>query len=145
MPRHRSVRPLTAEELAALEDLARGHQKPRVQNRARGILLSGTGLTVLQIAKKFRAGYQTVHDWIDAFEKEGIAGLEEGQRSGARPKAGTEYRRQLRIAYAREPAMLGYDADRWTALLLRDHLAKITGIRMSEDRVRQLVRIEKID
>ena len=138
----RFVRPLTPTEQAAIADLFRYHAQQRVRRRANAIRLSALGYTVAQIAEVLAAGYQTVHSWIDAFEAEGAAGLIDQPRSGAPPKATPDYRKLLREAVAANPHDLGYPFTVWSVVRLRAHLAKLSGILLGEDRLRQLLKQE---
>lgn len=108
MKPYRFVRALTGDERRAVEELVRTHPKPRVRARANAILLSAGGHSARQIAKLLGAGYQTVHGWLARFEREGAAGLVNRPKPGATPKAGPDYKRQLREAVAARPADLGY-------------------------------------
>lgn len=82
MPRRRQIRLLTAEERQALQKMHRVHENFRIRQRAQGILLSAKGYSLNEIADIVDVDRDTVSIWLSRFEKEGIAGLDDRERSG---------------------------------------------------------------
>ena len=74
---------LDAEGRESLEMLLRIHTtEKRMAERARIILLAADGKRVAEIAEKLDCSKRRVCGWKKRYIEEGIAGLEEKQRSG---------------------------------------------------------------
>jgi transposase len=78
--------PLTATELFTLEACSLHGPHPRQRRRALAILGHHRGQSLPQLATLFAVRYATVHDWLQAWQQDGIAGLAEGRRAGRPPK-----------------------------------------------------------
>lgn len=132
---------LSAEQLRELDALYHGTRDVRVRTRAQMILLAAEQkLVAAEIAAIVRQDEETVRRWFARYLAEGIEGLSDAPRSGAPPKATAGYRdRLLQIARCR-PRALGLSFSLWTATRLADHLAELTGVRMSPPSVCRLLR-----
>lgn len=89
MPRRRQISLLTEEEREALQERHRAHESFRIRQRAQGILLSEKGYSLNEIADILDVDRDTVSIWFSRFEQEGIAGLDDRERSG-RPSIYTD-------------------------------------------------------
>ena len=132
---------LSPEQLRELDELYRATRDVRVRTRALMILLAAErGMVAAEIAAIVRQDEETVRRWFARYLAEGIEGLSDAPRSGAPPKATAAYReRLLGIARCR-PRGLGLPFSLWTAARLADHLAELTGVRLSPPRVSALLR-----
>jgi transposase len=132
---------LSPEQLRELDALYHGTHDVRVRTRAQMILLAAEqGLVAAEIAAIVRQDEETVRRWFARYLAEGIEGLSDAPRCGAPPKATLAYReRLLGIARCR-PRALGLPFSLWTAARLADHLAELTGVRMSVPSVCRLLR-----
>ena len=132
---------LPAEQLRELDHLYHSTRDVRVRTRAQMILLGAEqGLVAAEIAVIVRQDEETVRRWFARYLAEGIVGLSDAPRAGAPPKATLAYRaRLLEIARCR-PRALGLSFSLWTAARLADHLAELTGVRLSPPRVSALLR-----
>ena len=90
MKRIQHVHSLTDEELTEIQQAIRSHPQPRVRVRAIMIRLSHKRHTAPEIAKILGCSRQTVLHQIHRYEQEGILGLEDKPRSGARAKSRCE-------------------------------------------------------
>ncbi|MBX3156911.1 MAG: transposase [Deltaproteobacteria bacterium] len=85
-----TITALTAEERRLLEAWTRDRRaKPRAE-RARIVLLSAGGADVAQIAASTGVGDQTVRKWLRRFDADRLAGLMDGERTGAPTKFSAE-------------------------------------------------------
>jgi len=132
---------LSAEQLRELDGLYHGTRDVRVRTRAQMILLAAErGMVAAGIAAIVRRDEETVRRWFARFLAEGIGGLSDAPRSGAPPRATAAYRaRLLQVARCR-PRALAQPFSLWTAARLADHLAELTGVRMSAPSVCRLLR-----
>jgi transposase-like protein len=76
---------ITDEERVELQRRVRAHTTPQpTAQRARIVLLAADGLPNRQIAPMVGMNQHTVAQWRRRFEAEGLAGLQDRQRSAAR-------------------------------------------------------------
>jgi len=134
------VHTLSQEELKEIQKAFRTHPKPRVRVRAIMIRLSNGRHTASEIAKMLGCSRQTVLNQIHRYEQEGILGLEDKPRSGARAKADANYISQLTKAIASEPPELGYRFSVWSVERLQKHLYQQTGIELAPRYLNELMK-----
>lgn len=131
----------TAEALEALEKLYRTTKDVRLRTRAQMVLLAGEQrMTAPAIAAIVREDDQTVRNWLKRYLAEGIEGLKDRPMPGAPPKITPAYEEQVLAAVRRRPRSLGQPYSMWTLQRLADYMAEQTGIRASDETVRQLLK-----
>jgi len=84
--RKRQVR-LKKDELLDLERLYKDTSRADIRTRCQIILLSGDGLSLSRIGRILGLNHQTIRNWIERYEKEGIPGLYTRKRSGRPPRS----------------------------------------------------------
>src|SRR5919202_3717900 len=132
---------LSPDQLRDLDDLYHATRDVRVRTRAQMVLLAAEqGLVAAEIAPIVRQDEETVRRWFARYLAEGVEGLSDAPRSGAPPKATSAYRERLLEVVRRRPRALGLPFLPWTAARLADHLAELTGVRMSAPSVCRLLR-----
>jgi transposase len=132
---------LSADRLRELDGLYRSTRDVRVRTRAQMVLLAAEqGLVAAEIAPIVRQDEETVRRWFARYLAEGIEGLSDAPRSGAPPRATPAYRERLLALVRQRPRALGLPFSLWTAARLADHLAELTGVRMSAPSVCRLLR-----
>jgi len=80
---------LTDNEKLTLQEAATYHPVPRCRLRARLILISNKRQPIKTIAELFETTFETVSNAIERWERYGLMGLYDAERSG-RPKTLTE-------------------------------------------------------
>lgn len=94
------VREVSSDEFEQLEQLYHETKIVRVRTRAQMILLAiEQQLVAAQIASIVRKDEQTVRRWLKRFNQEGVEGLSDAPRSGARRQVTDSY--QERLAHGR--------------------------------------------
>lgn len=141
MPKARDYR-LTEEELQAVEAAIRRDKRPEVRQRCTAIHLLHLGHKPEQVAEMQVVSIPTVYAWINRWRRGGVEELATKPRSGRPPKADEGYRQLLSEVIEKDPEELGYEFRVWTIERLRAHLAKETGIDLSETRLRVLLKRE---
>lgn len=132
---------LTEGQIRELDELYHSTRDVRVRTRAQMILLAAErGLVATAIAAIVRQDEEPVRRWFARYLAEGIEGLSDAPRSGAPPKATAAYRERLLEVARRRPRALDLPFSLWTAARLADHLAELTGVRMSAPSVGRLLR-----
>ena len=81
---------------SALEQQMKTSTSHRVRQRAHAILLSARGYGIEQLADIFAVHRNTISEWIDAWNTDGLDGLPDAPRSG-RPSKLTEAEEQMLI------------------------------------------------
>lgn len=131
---------LTEQELTTVETAIRRDKRPEVQQRYIAINLLHLGNKPVQIAEMQAVSKPTIYGWYDRWCSGGVEGLANKPKSGRPPKADDEYTAALQEVIEKEPSELGYDFVSWTIDRLRAHLEKKTGISLSENRFRALLK-----
>lgn len=135
----------TAAEVALLDTLYRTTRDVRVRTRVQMVLLAAEQrLTAGAIARMVRESDQTVRNWITRYLAEGVEGLKDRPMPGAPPKVTPAYREQLLQVVRQRPRGLGQPYSLWTLQRLADYMAEQTGIRLSYETVRQLLKAAEI-
>src|SRR5437660_2896098 len=101
-------------------------------------------MTAPAIAKIVREVDQTVRNWFKRWMAEGIEGLKDRPMPGPPPKVTKAYEEQLLTAVRRRPRSLEQPYSMWTLQPLADYMAEHTGIRVSIETVRKLLKAGEI-
>jgi transposase len=97
------------EEVQALEQGYKTGAKHHFRQRCKGILLSHKGYSVAQIAELLKHNKDTIYNWLNNYEAQGIAGLQ--NKSGQGVKAlldnlNAKEQKELEKAVAKSPQNL---------------------------------------
>ena len=129
--------PQSLEQITALNELYRTTKDVRLRTRAQMILLAAEKKMVAhEIAEIVRTDEQTVRRWMKRYMAEGIEGLKDMPRPGAKAKVTVAYEEKMLAAVRRRPRSLGLPFSMWTLQRLVDYLAEETGIRVSDETLR---------
>jgi len=131
---------LSKEDLNEVVQSINHHRRPEVRQRAMGLRLLHEGHKPIEVAKLMAVSMPTVYSWHHRFESAGIEGLANRPKSGRKPKATADYLALLEELLEQDPQDLGYVFTFWTADRLRLHLEKQTGISLSANRFRALLK-----
>ncbi len=138
----RFIKKLTKNERQEIENLYRKGPNNRVRKRAQAIRLSTKGYTIPQISEILGCNQQSIHNWFNGFEMDGLDGLYDKPREGRPIVATAEYRSRLVDAIKTNPRQMGYPFTVWTITRIRAHMARELKILLSESRVRQIMKEE---
>ena len=138
----RFIKKLTKNELQEVENLYRKGPNNRLRKRAQAIRLSTKGYTIPQISEILGCNQQSIHNWFNCFETDGLDGLYDKPREGRPIVATAEYRSRLVNAIKTNPRQMGYPFTVWTITRIRAHMARELKILLSESRVRQIMKEE---
>jgi transposase len=131
---------LTDEELEAIETAIHHDKRAEVRQRCTVIRLLHLGHKADEVAEMYAVSKPTIYGWFARWKAGGIEGLAIKPRSGRPSKTDDTYRQKLEEVIDKEPKELGYDFAVWTIDRLRLHMEKETGIRLSESRLRALIK-----
>jgi transposase len=82
----RFVAPLDDQTKAHLQDLMKTHPVSQVRHRAHALLLSAQGYPIKRLAEIFFVDRETITNWLNRFDQDGLEGLENKPRPG-RPRS----------------------------------------------------------
>lgn len=128
--------PLAAAEMAALEHDYRYASKPIVRQRSQIVLLAYELDTQKQIAKLLHCSVDTIRRSLNLYRQGGRSALSTPPKR-ARGVVSLAWEKTLAEAMALGPQACGVARPTWTAQLLADYLAKVTGIAVGECTVRR--------
>jgi transposase len=131
---------LTKAELKAVETAIKHDKRPEVVQRSIAIRLLYLGHKPEEVAKMQAVSKPTIYGWFARWQSGGVEALANQPKSGRRPKADDAYGLALVEVIEKEPSELGYNFTIWTVERLSAHLEKITGIALSESRLRALLK-----
>jgi len=103
------------------------------------ILMSDSRDTIASIARRLGCSTETVNRVRRLYRRGGVRALRPIKPPGRPPRATPEFLAALKQAVGTNPLTLGYGFSTWSAVRLAEHLAKVTGIRFSDDQMRRLL------
>jgi len=106
------------------------------------ILMSDSRDTIAAIAQRLGCGTDTVVRVRRLYRKGGVKALRPGRSPGRPCRATPAFIHQMKQAVQTNPLTLGYGFSTWSAARLAEHLARVTGIRFSDDQLRRLLHQE---
>src|ERR1700744_2188747 len=118
----------------------RRSEEARYIHRVHAVLLVLLGLSTVKAGKLLGDPQRTVAHWTIQFQKHGLEGLREAEKSGRPEKLGVEQKKALLDVLAKTPKVSGLDRNSWTGALVSSYLAKHYGLSLT---VRQCTRILK--
>ena len=140
------MKPIKVRELkpGELEELQAAYDKTkdvRIRTRTQMILLAvEQNMTASQIGWIVRKNEQTVRRWIKRFNAEGLNGLSDAPRPGSPAIITPEYRQRLLTIVRQRPRALEQPYSLWTLARLADFMAEETGLRVSTETVRRVLK-----
>jgi len=139
MPKRIRLRALATDERAEIQRLAASRKESiRLVQRARIIaaMAEDSGLTATEAG--FRAGFRSNamgSVWVQRFNEEGLAGLEDRPRPGRKPTHSQEVRSALISLALQKPRSLGYPFELWTLERLQRAFKERQGIHLSDSTI----------
>ena len=98
-------------------------------------LTRGYSSRVLEVF--FRTSFKQICNWADRFDAEGLS-IKAGR--GRRFRLTVEQQHQLKAELSKSPKELGYNADRWSDPLTREHIRKMYQVEYKQAAVYNLMR-----
>ena len=130
---------LTSWQRQRLQQIRDQPPTPRMGKRAVCLLLSVEGVSNQLIAQATGLAPDTLAKIRRRWNQRGLASLKDAPRSGRPPKINAIWRQELKNALRRGPLAYGYIFTTWSIARLNAHLQHVTGIRICDDWLRQLV------
>jgi transposase len=138
-----TLRPLTEDEVKAIERLAHARTEPaRTVERAQIVWRAHRGARVPAIARALGITEATVRTWLKRFEAGGLAGLKDAPRSGRPPVYTAAEAGEVVAASLTKPDELGLPFGSWTLDRLTAYLHEQKGVGIGRTRVGEILRAE---
>ena len=131
---------LTKAKLKAVELAIKHDKRLEVVQRSMAIRLLHLGHKPEEVAEMQAVSKPTIYGWFARWQSGGVEALANQPKSGRPPKADDAYNLALVEVLEKEPSEVGYDFSIWTVERLSAHLEKVTGIVLSESRLRALIK-----
>jgi transposase len=131
---------LTRKEYRRLESYLQAAPGVRVYRKAAAVLAVHDGTPVNEVARVLRVHRLSVYNWLRAYDEARDPAALSDRYHGSRPESWSgEVVAALRKALEQPPDAWGYHAVNWTSPLLRAHLERDSGLKVSDRTVRRLL------
>jgi transposase len=138
------MRPLIVDDaqemLLALQDEIRRSEEARYDHRLHGVLLVAQGMKAPEVARLLGDGVRTVEYWIERFNRNGFAGLVEGERSGRPRKLSLQQLEELELVLREPPRAQNISANLWDGKSLSHWLKQRWSVELSPRQCQRLFR-----
>ena len=124
--------------ILGLQDEIRRSDESRYDHRLHGVLLVAQGMTCPEVARRLGDAPRSVEYWVGQFEKEGLAGLLEGERPGRPRRLSEKQMEAVDRVLRRPPQEVGFSGNIWDGKTLSAWLEQKYHLRLG---VRQCQRI----
>lgn len=131
---------LTAGELLIVRQAIARDKRPEVRHRATALHLLHQGMKPDKVADTVAVSLGSIYKWHARWREGGLDALTNRPKSGAPPKADEGYWQRVEEVVEQEPGAFGYDFAVWTAERLIAHMAAETGVELSANRFRVVMR-----
>jgi transposase len=117
------------------------HQDARYDHRLHCVLLVASGLSCQKVAGLFGDSPRTLINWVRRFDRQGLAGLAEGNHSGRPTRLSAEQLEEVRAWVRQSPAVAGVEANLWDGKSLSACLRKHYEVQLSVRQCQRLFRL----
>jgi transposase len=111
------MKPLTIADsltiVLELQDEIRRSGESRYDHRLHGVLLVAQGMTCPDVARLLGDAPRSVEYWVNRFERDGLAGLSEGERAGRPRRLDNRQRAAVDRVLRRSPQAAGLSGNLW--------------------------------
>ena len=126
--------------ILGLQDEIRRSDESRYDHRLHGVLLVAQGMTCPEVAKLLGDSPRTVEYWVHGFEKRGLAGLIEGERSGRPRRLEEQQLKEIGAVLRQMPRDVGLGGNLWDGKTLAAWIEREHGIELGVRQCQRLFR-----
>lgn len=127
--------------ILALQDEIRRSDESRYDHRLHGVLLVAHGISCREAAHVLGDAPRTVENWIHRFEKDGLAGLTEGDRPGRPSRLSPAQIADVEVALRQTPGDSGVKGGGvWDGKTLSRYLEQKFGVGLKARQCQRLFR-----
>lgn len=131
---------LAESELLVICEAIKRDKRPEVRHRATALHMLHQGMQPQAVADTLAVSLGSIYHWHARWREGGLEALANQPKSGAPPKADVAYWQRVGEVVEQAPSVFGYDFTVWTAQRLIAHMAAETGIELSVNRFRVVLR-----
>lgn len=139
------MKPLTIADaptiVLGLQDEIRRSEEARYDHRLHGVLLVAQGSSCIETARLLGDAPRTVQYWVRQFEKDGLAGLAEGERTGRPSRLQPKQLAEIGMALREPPDASGLSGNLWDGKTLAEFIEReydvVLGVRQCQRLFRQ--------
>src|SRR5712692_8411511 len=128
----------SASIVLGLQDEIRRSEESRYDHRLHGVLLVAQGMTCPEVAWLLGDAPRSVEYWVRRFEDRGLAGLQEGERSGRPKRLSAQQIAGINTVLRQTPRDVGLGQNLWDGKTLGAWVEMKYGVRLG---VRQCQRM----
>ena len=130
---------LSNTELSTIEQIIKTSKSSRMVKRAMGIRMLHLGHKAKEVGQTLSVSEPTVYSWFHRWKVEGLKGLENRPKSGRPAVADKAYLQVVEETLEQDPGELGYDFSLWTIQRLNQHVNRVTGKQICDERLRLIL------
>src|SRR5215467_2233934 len=138
------MRPLTifepASAIIGLQQEIQRSEESRYDHRLHGVLLVAQGMTCPEVARLLGDAPRSVEYWVHRFEKQGLSGLVEGERSGRPTRLKEQQIKEIGRVLRAKPSDAGMPENLWDGKTLSAWIDKSYGIKLGVRQCQRLFR-----
>lgn len=137
------MRPLTisgATSVLGLQQEIQRSEEARYDHRLHGVLLVAQGMTCPQVARLLGDAPRSVENWVHRFERQGLAGLTEGERSGRPSRLDEKQVKEINRVLRAKPSDAGMRINLWDGKTLAAWIDKTYRVQLGVRQCQRLFR-----
>jgi len=137
------MRPLTiadATSVLGLQQEIQRSEESRYDHRLHSVLLVAQGMTCPEVARLLGDAPRSVEYWVHRFERRGLAGLVEGERSGRPGRLNEKQVQEINRVLRAKPSDAGMRVNLWDGKTLSAWIEKQYGIQLGVRQCQRLFR-----
>src|SRR5438270_10242059 len=137
------MRPLVISDAMSVLGLQQEIQRSdesRYDHRLHGVLLVAQGLTCPEVARLLGDAARSVEYWVHRYEREGLAWLTEGERTGRPSRLQAQHIQEINRVLRARPSDAGMRVNLWDGKTLSAWIEKTYGIQLGVRQCQRLFR-----
>jgi transposase len=137
------MRPLRISDAASVVGLQQEIQRSeesRYDHRLHGVLLVAQGLTCPEVAHLLGDAPRSVEYWVHRYEREGLAGLTEGEGAGRPSRLNEQQIQEVNRVLRAKPSDAGMRVNLWDGKTLSAWIDKTYGVQLGVRQCQRLFR-----
>jgi transposase len=115
-------------------------EESRYDHRLHGVLLIAQGMTCPEVARLLGDSPRSVEYWVHRFEKQGLGGLTEGERSGRPSRLNEKQIKEINRVLRGKPSDAGMGVNLWDGKTLSAWIEETYGIELGVRQCQRLFR-----
>lgn len=136
----RSLQIRDATAILSLQQEIRRSDESRYDHRLHAVLLVAQGVTCPEVARLLGDGVRSVEYWVHRYERDGLAGLTEGERSGRPSRLNENQMEEINRVLRNKPSDVGMRVNLWDGKTLSAWIEKTYDLKLGVRQCQRLFR-----